>query len=182
MEKSSLSRRNFLKTASLALPFATSLPLTMAAAPPARPSPVSSGNTYFDKGTRLAISMWDFSWLFANCPGGAYEDLDRRVAEAAERGYNTLRVDCFPSRFLENESQFEKNWDPAVNVPQWGERPATVTCNVRKKVAELADACRKHKVWLGLDSWDKANMLGHDNWDFLIQEVDEEREFTRYGE
>jgi len=183
MKKTSLSRRNFLKTASLALPLSTALPAAMAVAPPPDPSKTGPrGNTYFDKGTRLAISMWDFSWLFANCPGGAYENLERRVAEAAERGYNTLRVDCFPSRFFENESRFEKNWDPAVNAPQWGERRVTITCNVRKKVAELAGLCRKHKIWLGLDSWDKASMLGRDNWDFVIQEADEEREFTRYAE
>ena len=153
------------------------MPITMAAA-----SAASCRNTYFDKGTRLAISMWDFSWLFANCPGGAYENLERRVAEAAERGYNTLRVDCFPLRFLEDESRFERNWDPAVNAPQWGERPVTITCNVRKKVAELADACRKHKIWLGLDSWDVLSMFGRANSDFVIQDGDEERQFTRYAE
>ncbi|MGH7979935.1 MAG: cellulase-like family protein, partial [Limisphaerales bacterium] len=155
----------------------------MAAAPQAETTaPALRGNTCFNKGSRLAISMWDFSWLFANCPGGAYEDLERRVAEAAERGYNTLRVDCFPWAFLESESRFEKNWDPAKNVPQWGERPVTITCNVRKKVAELADHCRKHKIWLGLDSWDALSMFGHADSNFVIQEADEEREFTRYGE
>lgn len=183
MEESSISRRDFLKTASVALPLATAFPLTMAAAPPANaPADAARRNTYFDKGIRLAISMWDFSWLFANCPGGAYEDLERRVAEAAERGYNTLRVDCFPGHFLEGESRFEKNWDPAINAPQWGERPVTITCNVRKKVVELADACRKHKVWLGLDSWDALSVFGQDDSKFVIQEADEEREFTRYGE
>lgn len=126
--------------------------------------------------------MWDFSWLHASHPGGAYEDLERRVAEAAERGYNTLRVDCFPSRILEPQSRFEKNWDPAVNVPQWGQRAVTFTCSVRNKVARLAELCRKHNLWLGLDSWDKAHMLGHDNWEFVIAEADEEREFTRYAE
>ncbi|HEV2320199.1 MAG TPA: cellulase-like family protein, partial [Verrucomicrobiae bacterium] len=110
--------------------------MTMAAEPQARASAASRGNTYFDKGARLAISMWDFSWLFASCPGGAYENLERRVAEAADRGYNTLRIDCFPWAFLEPQSRFEKNWDRAINVPQWGERPVTITCNVRKKVAE----------------------------------------------
>lgn len=182
MEKASLSRRNFLKTASLALPLSTALPMTMAAEPQARASAASRGNTYFDKGARLAISMWDFSWLFASCPGGAYENLERRVAEAADRGYNTLRIDCFPWAFLEPQSRFEKNWDRAINVPQWGERPVTITCNVRKKVAELADACRKHKLWLGLDSWDVLSMFGHANSDFVIQERDEERQFTRYAE
>jgi hypothetical protein len=176
------SRRNFLKTASLALPLSTALPMTMAGAPQPPASASSRRNTYFDKGTRLAISMWDFSWLFANCPGGAYENLGQRAAEAADRGYNTLRIDCFPSRYLENESRFEKNWDPAKNVPQWGERPVTITCNVREKVAELADMCRKHKIWLGLDSWDIASMFGQDNSHFVIQEADEEGEFTKYAE
>ncbi len=139
----------------------------------------SPTRSYFGKGTRLTISMWDFSWLRASHPGGPFEDLERRVAEAAERGYNTFRVDCFPSRIPEAESHFEKNWDAAVNVPQWGQCGATFTCNVRKKVAELAALCRKHRIWLGLDSWDKPHMFGNDN---PIEEADEEREFTRYGQ
>ena len=72
------------------------------------PSSTGSGSkqNYLHRDTRLSIAMWDFSWLLAQYPGGAYEDLERRVAEAAERGYNTLRVDCFPSRILEPESTF----------------------------------------------------------------------------
>jgi hypothetical protein len=154
----------------MALAAAPQIDTQLAAASPTR--------SYFGKGTRLTISMWDFSWLHASHPGGAYENLERRVAEAAERGYNTLRVDCFPSRVLERESRFEKNWDPAVNVPQWGQCAVTFTCNVRKKVAELAKLCRKHKLWLGLDSWDKPHMFGNDN---VIEEDVEEHEFTRYG-
>jgi hypothetical protein len=179
MKKQSLSRREFLKNASLALPLSAAAPLAQAAAPDTRVKQQVSERNYFNKGTRLTISMWDFSWLHASHPGGVYENLERRVAEAAERGYNTLRVDCFPSRVLESESRFEKNWDPAVNVPQWGQRAATFTCSVRKKVAELAELCRKHGLWLGLDSWDKPHMFGNDN---VIPEADEEREFTRYGE
>jgi hypothetical protein len=59
---------------------------------------------YLGKNTRLFLSMWDFSWLLAQYPGAPYEDIERRVAEAAERGYNTLRIDCFPSHTLERES------------------------------------------------------------------------------
>ncbi|MGZ5566710.1 MAG: cellulase-like family protein, partial [Limisphaerales bacterium] len=177
----SLSRRDFFKKTSVAVPLLATAPLTLTAAPPSKPQPTvpTANSDYFDKGTRLTISMWDFTWLHASHPGGAYEDLERRVAEAAERGYNTLRVDCFPSRIIESESRFEKNWDPAVNVPHWGQRAVTFTCNVRKKVADLAGLCRKHGIWLGLDSWDKPHMFGYDH---VIDEVDEEREFTRYGE
>lgn len=180
MNEQPLSRREFVRRASLALPLCAMVPLAATAAPPAQSGPgtAASARGYFDKGTRLTISMWDFSWLHAGHAGGPFADLERRVAEAAERGYNTLRVDCFPSRVLEPESRFEKNWDPAVNVPQWGQRAASFTCNVRKKVAQLAALCRKHGVWLGLDSWDKPHMFGNDD---PIAEADEEREFTRYG-
>jgi hypothetical protein len=54
---------------------------------------------YFEKGTALTISMWDFSWLKCGHPGGAFHDLARCVAEAAERGYNTLRIDAFPHAY-----------------------------------------------------------------------------------
>ena len=154
-------------------------------------SPTASGKalrTYMDRGTRLTISMWDFSWLKAHHPGGAYEDLERRVAEAAERGYNTLRVDCFPSRIPEKESRFDKNWTRGVNLPQWGQTAVAFTCDVRKEVRELAYLCRKHGIWLGLDSWDKAHMFGHGSiFDkpapaYTIAESDEEREFMRSAE
>lgn len=182
-----ISRRNLLQSASLTL----AQPAARVAAEP--PS-------YFNKGTRLTISMWDFSWLFAHHPGGAYEDLERRVVEAKERGYNTLRIDCFPSRILERESpagggcssisihrdtcsmgavsEFGANWKSGTNLPQWGQRAVKFHCNVRTKVAELAALCRKHGLWLGLDSWDKAHMFGHNN---AIATADEEREFTAYG-
>ena len=177
MSADSVPRRTFLKEASLVALSAAS-PATLAAVS-RRESQPSTRSEYFGRGKRLAISMWDFSWLHASHPGGVYADLERRVAEAAERGYNTLRVDCFPSRIPEPESRFEKNWDPAVNVPQWGQRAVSFTCKVRMKVAELAALSRKHGLWLGLDSWDKPHMFGHDN---VIAAAGEEREFTRYGE
>jgi hypothetical protein len=160
----------------------------------------SSSRNYLGKNTRLSISMWDFSWLMAHYPGGAYEDLERRVAEAAERGYNTLRVDCFPSRILERESTFPKgNWTPGVSLPRWGEIAVDYTCHVRREVAHLADLCRKHGIWLGLDSWDKAHMFRSAKLPFvqtsgarsslfglpstvMIPAGDEEQAFAAYGE
>ncbi len=82
----STSRRGFLKKASLAIPLCAAAPGTLAAAPKpgAGSDRVESGRGYFDKGTRLAISMWDFSWLHATHPGGVYEDLERRVVTACQ--------------------------------------------------------------------------------------------------
>ena len=181
------SRRHFLKAASLTLPLSAVAATELTTAPIASTGgSAKTGRSYWDKKTRLTISMWDFSWLHASHPGGAYEDLERRVAEAKERGYNTLRVDCFPSRVLEAESRFEKNWEPVTDLPKWGPRSVTFTCNVRQKVKQLADYCRKHGIWLGLDSWDKGHMfrglpdkMGGDPKPFA--ENEEEAQFTRYA-
>ena len=209
MNPFSNSRRRFIREAAFAAPivlgvlpakshtlFPGSNPRSAGSASAA---PRASRN-YFGKDTRLSISMWDFSWLLAHYPSGAYEDLERRVAEAAERGYNTLRVDCFPSRIVENESTFpKKDWTPGVNLPQWGEIAVTHTCNVRKEVARLADLCRKHGIRLGLDSWDVAHMFRGTRLSIVetsgapsnlfgqasvikIPIGDEERAFTAYGE
>jgi hypothetical protein len=186
------SRRHFIKAASAGMaalvigasqPSAAATATTDASTGPTPEKP----RTYMDRGTRLTISMWDFSWLMAHHQGGVYEDLERRVAEAAERGYNTLRVDCFPSRTLERESSFEKHWVSGVNLPQWGQTAVSFTCNVRQEVKQLADLCRKHGIWLGLDSWDKAHMFGRGSVFsrpapvYTIAAADEEREFTKYA-
>lgn len=203
------SRRRFLRGAAFAAPIALGVLPAKSQTASTGADPRSAGfasvappasRNYLGKDTRLSIAMWDFSWLMAHYPGGAYQDLERRVAEAAERGYNTLRVDCFPSRILEGESTFPKrNWIPGVNLPQWGEYAGDHTRNVRKEVANFAALCRKHGIWLGLDSWDVAHMFRSAKLPFLetsgapsilfglpnstrIPEGKEEQAFTAYGE
>lgn len=61
---------------------------------------------FFNKSTPLTISMWDYSWLKCGHPGGAFHDLARCVAEAAERGYNTLRIDAFPHAYVQPQTHF----------------------------------------------------------------------------
>jgi len=191
------TRRTFLKGATLAVPLAFGM---QSAEPQDHPSETAPMWSYLGKSTRLSIAMWDFSWLISRYPGGPYDDLERRVAEAAERGYNALRVDCFPSRLLERESTFpQRNWVPGVNLPQWGENAAEHTCSVRTEVANLARLCRKYDIWLGLDSWDKAHMFRAAHPSFAeksgapsdliggkavttISQDNEEGAFTAYGE
>jgi hypothetical protein len=179
------SRRRFLKSAGVAVPALLHGPAVLSQKVEPTHNAVASRN-YLGKRARLNIAMWDFSWLHANQPGGAYEHLEQRVAEAAERGYNTLRVDCFPSRVLESDSTFPKNWTAGKDLPAWGMTPKTFTCNVRERVRTLADLCRKHQIWLGLDSWDKDHMFraaDPTHWrDQMIAAADEESAFTRYGE
>jgi hypothetical protein len=45
---------------------------------------------------RLTIVMWDQAFLLRHQPGGSYEDYDKVLDQASERGYNTLRLDPLP--------------------------------------------------------------------------------------
>ncbi|TVQ23104.1 MAG: hypothetical protein EA383_14665 [Spirochaetaceae bacterium] len=134
---------------------------------------------YFDTGGPLTISMWDFSWLMGHHAGGPYEDLGQRVEEAAERGYNTLRIDCFPSHILEGKFTFEKKFGQSSIIPCWGDTLVSHEQNVLEKVAELAEHCRKNGIWLGLDSWDKAHMIGHTD---QVDPQDEEKTFREFSQ
>ena len=45
---------------------------------------------------RMTIVMWDQAFLTRHMPGDSFEDYDRALDEALERGYNTLRIDPLP--------------------------------------------------------------------------------------
>ncbi len=43
--------------------------------------------------TRLTLAMWDQAWCLRHLPDNSFADYDRVLNEAADRGYNTLRLD-----------------------------------------------------------------------------------------
>jgi hypothetical protein len=187
--KTLLSRRFFIKLSSLsaALPLVSLKGFASAGHSSDKASPKNEHNKayYFDKKTRLTIAMWDFTYLTAHHKGGAYESLERCVAEAAERGYNTLRIDCFPSRILEGKSVFKKNFTPGTKLPFWGQTSVDHELNVLEKLSALAKACRKYNIWLGLDSWEKGHMINNDNINPLvinniIRPDEEEKVFDKF--
>ena len=170
---SKVSRRTMLKGVGAGVGSAALLGAAAATAGMTEPAPGGPAQ-FLNKGTRLTISMWDYSWLMDAGPGGAYADLERCVAGAAERGYNTLRVDVFVSEQFKDESRFEKNWDGGI--PRWGMTRGTFTCNVRRRVEELARLCGKHGLWLGLDSWKTAPAAAE------ATDAQCERVFTQFGQ
>lgn len=116
---------------------------------------------YFSKSTPLTISMWDFSWLKCSHHGGAFHDMERCVAEAAERGYNTLRIDAFPHDYTsEIPTRFAAQ---GLNrrFRTWGDVlvPGGFSVDVRRKVIDLADICRRHNIWLALDTWQSVDVI-----------------------
>ena len=156
-----MKRKDFLKKAA-ALSFA--VPVLLQGRAATFPSESKKQLTIPKKNKeRMTIAMWDFSWLTDQGKGGSFEPIEQRVAEAAERGYNTLRIDCFPSRILEKNTYFRRGYNPGEGdiLPCWGRVTTEFSCNPLQKLKQLADACRKHNIWLGLDSWEKGHMMGH---------------------
>lgn len=187
--KTALHRRDFIKVSALstAISMLSFKVLASEDYSSNKLSPTTDDNKsyYFDKKTRLTIAMWDFTYLTAHHKGGPYEHLERCVAEAAERGYNTLRIDCFPSRILQGSSVFKKNVTRKTKLPFWGQTSVDHELNVLKELSDLAKVCQKYKIWLGLDSWEKGHMINSDNVNPLvinniIQPNEEEQIFSKF--
>ena len=134
---------------------------------------------YFDKGVPLTIAKWDLSWLCANHPGGACENLPRRVEEAREREYNTFRIECYPRRMFEKTSVFKKNHDPQTQLPGWGDVIVEHECNIIERLRTLADLCRGSDIWLGLDTWMNGPVAPGGGK--IIEPGDEEQVFTEFS-
>ena len=104
----------------------------------------------------LAINMWDFAWMMRHYKGGGMEDWDKALDELVERGYNALRVDCFP-QFIAADSKGEhqdsfycprRNWRPALWDNQF-----SITIEPKKYLVEFLSKCIERNIYLGLSSW-----------------------------
>lgn len=180
-----LSRRNFIRLSAITAALSGST-FKANSEPVFAPRSVDDKSHFMDKGTRLSIAMWDYSWINAHHKGGSFESLQQRVAEAAERGFNTMRIDCLPSRILEGKSIFKKNFTPGSQLPVWGQCVFDHEENVLKKLAELANYCRKYNIWLGLYSWEKGHMFAGDNVNpdgisYTIKADEEEKTFRGFS-
>ena len=104
----------------------------------------------------LAINMWDFSWLLRQYPGGGFEDLDAALDGLVERGYNALRIDCFPHMVAAapDGAQVERFRCPPVRFGHvlWG-NAWTVTINPRQALLSLLEKCRARGIYIGLSTW-----------------------------
>jgi len=70
---------------------------------------------------RLTIAMWDQAFLLRHIPGGSFEDYDRVLDEAIERGYNTLRLDPMPQIIDLSHPERILEWpDPQTPYMPWG--------------------------------------------------------------
>ncbi|WP_174775092.1 cellulase-like family protein [Cryobacterium algoricola] len=127
-------------------------------------SKAASGDIPAHLPARLVITLWDFSWYTQAGPGEPFADLDRAFAEAAERGYNTVRI-CAAPLYL-----FGPNALPAdLAISGFGPRPGggsfgdgTRWYNVTggysvpllQRLLALFAAARRHGFVVILSSWE----------------------------
>ena len=104
----------------------------------------------------LAIAMWDFSWLLRHHRLGAFADWDKTLDALVLRGYDAIRIDCFPhlvsadnDGVVTQEYYHPKN---AFGLTLWGNE-FSVSTRPREALLEFLPKCQERGVWVGLSTW-----------------------------
>ncbi len=142
-----LDRRSFLSGATALGAAASLYPLGGLAVP---------NQAFTFAGERLAVTMWDFSWLTRRtAPEAEYADFDRALDELAERGYNCVRMDAFPHLIAKDAGgRVQERFtvlpqDPAF---MWGNH-ANVEVEPRKSIIEFMRKLKTRGMRAGFSSW-----------------------------
>ena len=104
----------------------------------------------------VAIAMWDYSWLLLHHKNGDFEDWDQVLDGLVERGYNAIRIDCFPHLVAADNAgniqdqylHIRESWKPAY----WGNQ-FTMRSEPRKSLAIFLNKCKERGIYIGLSTW-----------------------------
>ncbi|MDX2442198.1 MAG: cellulase-like family protein [Bacteroidales bacterium] len=104
----------------------------------------------------VAITMWDYSWLLRHHKYGDFEDWDKVLDGLVERGYNALRIDCFPHMIASDNSgniqeeflHIRETYKPAL----WG-NDYTMRSQPRNGLIEFLTKCKERGIYIGLSTW-----------------------------
>lgn len=104
----------------------------------------------------LAIAMWDYSWLLRHHRQGAFENWDETLDALVVRGYNAIRIDCFPQLVAAGEDgkiqQAFYHPKSAFDLTLWGNEYSIWT-RPREALLEFLPKCRERGIYVGLASW-----------------------------
>ncbi|MEJ3655059.1 cellulase-like family protein [Actinomycetes bacterium KLBMP 9759] len=139
---------------------------------------------------KLTITLWDFSWYTRTGPGEPFEDLDAAMAQAVDRGYNTIRICAMP--FLLFGSGLDTT---ALELgplgggygqgTRWYDVRHTVRLDARAHLLELFRAARRHGVVVILSSWEyqqSSSFATDRSWFDALMAVDPEDRAVRLAD
>jgi len=100
----------------------------------------------------VAITMWDFGWLLRHYEGGGFEDWDKALDELVERGYNAIRIDCFPHLVAcDEKDEFEFPYIKE-KCSIWHHN-RDVKVNVKEALKGFLPKCFERGIYIGLSTW-----------------------------
>lgn len=108
---------------------------------------------------KLTLTMWDFSWYTMTLPDEPYHDLAARCKEAADRGYNSIRICAMPFLLFTAEG---KRPGPLHfgSLGEVGQRTRWYNCrggaelDGHAHLLELFRQAKAHGLYIMLSSWE----------------------------
>ncbi len=129
---------------------------------------------------RLAMAMWDYSWINGHYPGGYFEDFDKAADMLIERGFNSVRIDCLPMMVHHYKTMDAIYHIPANPLASWG---PSFKAHDHKLLPELIDfvATMKNKgIYTILSTWGangqnyRDREKFHSAWEFTLNLLKEQ--------
>lgn len=108
---------------------------------------------------RLTITLWDFSWYVRTGAGEPFEDLEKAVADAAERGYNTVRICAAPfllfgSGLDTSALELDRLGGEYAQGVRWYDVKAPTVIDARAQLLRLFRALRANDMFAIVSSWE----------------------------
>lgn len=105
------------------------------------------------KNRRLAITMWDISWLELHEKGEAFEDWTQRILELKERGYDAVRIDPYVHLLSIEDGREEFLLTPVWADYGWGALKPYYIKNIWNKLVEFLKICKENHILAAFSAW-----------------------------
>ncbi|MFI9600101.1 cellulase-like family protein [Streptomyces sp. NPDC052043] len=141
---------------------------TATAAPPP-PSP-----------TRLAITLWDFSWYTQAGPGEPFADIDEAFAQAVDRGFTTVRICAMPFLLFSGRVPDQSSLrirglgDDFGRRTRWYDVRGGYRLDGRQRLLGLFEAAARHDCRVIVSSWEYQQspcFVDSDRWHRALSDV-----------
>ena len=107
---------------------------------------------------KLTISFWTWNYFQGAGKGDIYHDLEKRIIELKERGFNTIRIDagiglCYGKNGVPRGTVELHEAFPGYSAIMRQLNCKGGKCDVLKKLLELFTIAKKHDIYVILSNW-----------------------------